>query len=232
MRENGVYLKPELRDTFEGILYKLRIGCPWRDLPSEFGQWNSIFKCFNRWSEKGLFEHIFENLSSDSDWEWVFVDGSVVKAHQHATGAEKGKETAIGKSVAGNSSKINLAVDAMGFPIKVIITEGQIHDSKVMPAILAEIDGAETVVADKGYDSDMIREGIESMDAVHVIPRKKNSKTGNKDIDWDLYKLRHLVENAFARLKHFRSVATRYEKLARNYRSIVLLACSIVWLPM
>lgn len=232
MIKNGVYLKPDLKKTVEGILYKLRVGCPWRDLPHNFGRWNSIFKCFNRWSEKRVFETIFETLSSDSDWEWVFIDGSVVKAHQHATGAQKGAETAIGKSVAGNSSKISLAVDSMGLPIKLVITEGQVHDSKVAPELLSMVLGAEIVIADKGYDSEAIRKNIEEMGAAQVIPRKSNSNTGNKETDWDLYKLRHLVENAFARLKHFRSVATRYDKLARNYRSMVLVACSYIWLPM
>ena len=68
--------------------------------------------------------------------------------------------------------------------------------------------------------------------ATPVIPRRKNSKVGNKDIDWCLYKYRHLVENAFARLKQYRAVATRYDKLARNYQSTVALACSMIWLPM
>ena len=63
-----------------------------------------------------------------------------------------------------------------------------------------------------------------------IIPRRKNSIKGNKGLDWHLYKLRHLVENAFARLKHYRAVATRYDKLARNYESIVSLACAFLWL--
>jgi len=65
-----------------------------------------------------------------------------------------------------------------------------------------------------------------------TIPRKKNSIKGNKGLDWQLYKLRHPVENAFARLKHCRAVAIRYDKLAGNYESIVSLACAFLWLPM
>ncbi|MEK2485753.1 transposase, partial [Providencia stuartii] len=59
-----------------------------------------------------------------------------------------------------------------------------------------------------------------------------NSKQGNKDIDWCLYRYRHLVENAFLKIKKYRAVATRYDKLARNYESVVALAFSIMWLPM
>jgi transposase len=65
-----------------------------------------------------------------------------------------------------------------------------------------------------------------------MVPRKKNSKIGNADIDWCLYGFRHLVENAFARLKHFRAIATRYDKLKRNYSSMLALACGFLWLPM
>ena len=65
-----------------------------------------------------------------------------------------------------------------------------------------------------------------------VIPRKRNSKKGNADMDWCLYKYRHLVENVFARLKHFRAIATRYDKLKRNYKSMLALASGFMWLPM
>ncbi len=88
------------------------------------------------------------------------------------------------------------------------------------------------VIADKGYDSEAIRDQIRGKDAIPVIPRKQNSKVGNADMDWCLYKYRHLVENAFARLKHFRAIATRYDKLKRNYQSTLALACCLMWLPM
>ncbi|MDD2759230.1 MAG: transposase, partial [Methylomonas sp.] len=58
------------------------------------------------------------------------------------------------------------------------------------------------------------------------------STIGNDDMDWWLYKYRHLVENVFARLKHFRAVATRYDKLKRNIESVIALACAFIWLPM
>ena len=84
----------------------------------------------------------------------------------------------------------------------------------------------------QGYDSDPLREQIIASGAIPVIPKKINSKTGNANLDWGLYRYRHLVENAFARLKHFRSIATRFEKLKRNYAGMLALACSYVWLPL
>ena len=68
--------------------------------------------------------------------------------------------------------------------------------------------------------------------SIPIIPRKSNSTIGNDDMDWGLYKYRHLVENVFARLKHFRAIATRYDKLKRNYASMVAIACGFMWLPL
>ena len=86
--------------------------------------------------------------------------------------------------------------------------------------------------ADKGYDSEWLREQITKKGAQAVIPRKRNSLKGNAGMDWGLYKYRHLVENAFARLKQYRAIATRYDKLKRNYESMVAIACGYLWLPM
>jgi transposase len=117
MRQHGIYDKPNLRKIVEGILYRMRVGCPWRDLPSIFGFWNSVYQQFNRWSSKNKLMLIFKALVNDPDLEWEFIDGSIVKAHQHSAGAASDENQAIGKSVAGNTTKIHMAVDACGFPI-------------------------------------------------------------------------------------------------------------------
>ena len=100
MLKEGIYDKPLLRLTIEGIFYRLRAGCPWRDLPSAFGSWNAIYKRFNEWSRKEKLMNIFNALVVGPDLEWEFIDGSIVKAHQHSSGAAYGQERAIGKSVA------------------------------------------------------------------------------------------------------------------------------------
>lgn len=232
MREHRIYDKPKLRLTVEGILYRLRTGIPWRDLPPEFGKWNSIFKQFNNWSKQKKLMKIFRTLSKSPDTEWEFLDGTIVKAHQHSAGAAGQNNQAIGKSRGGNSTKIHMAVDSYGLPLEFVITGGEVHDCKIAPVLLAQLPLANHVIADKAYDSDDFRKQIEETEAMAVIPRKNNSKVGNDGLDWCLYKYRHLVENAFARLKHFRAFATRYDKLKRNYESMVALACGIMWLPM
>lgn len=232
MREHGIYDKPKLRKTVEGILYRMRTGCPWRDLPSFFGVWNSIYQQFNRWSLKNKLMKIFKALVQDPDFEWEFIDGSIVKAHQHSTGAASEDNEAIGKSVAGNTTKIHMAADAYGLPIEFMITGGEVHDCKVAPEFIAQLPFANYTIADKGYDKEVLRDLIKEKGSIPMIPRKSNSKTGNNDMDWGLYKCRHLVENVFARIKHFRAIATRYDKLKRNYESMVALACGFMWLPM
>jgi len=82
-------------------------------------------------------------------------------------------------------------------------------------------------------DSDSLREYIEAKGGTSVIPeRNYGQDIGKNNVDWCLYKHRHLVENAFARIKYYLSISTRYVKLARNYASMVSLAFSMIWLPM
>ncbi|WP_141671379.1 IS5 family transposase, partial [Gilliamella sp. Gris1-4] len=112
MKNTGrVYNKSEHRMTFEGILFRMRTGIPWRDLPEEFGEWSTVYRRFNLWSKKGILVDIFKYLSQLADFEWVFLDGSIIRAHQHSTGAATEYSEQIGQSCGGNSTKIHLAVD-------------------------------------------------------------------------------------------------------------------------
>ncbi|WP_180134860.1 MULTISPECIES: IS5 family transposase [unclassified Acinetobacter] len=227
----SIHHNSNLRNFIEAILYRIRTGCPWRDIPSCFGHSNSIFKRFNRWSSSGKLLKLFKLLASCPDMEWIFIDGSHVCAHQHSAGIAN---QSISKSIGGNSSKIYLIVDAHGNPIDFMITDGTTHDVKVAPDLISTLDLKETkvVCADKGYDSESLREQIRKTRTKANIPRKTNSQSNNDHMDCYLYKIRHLVENMFCRLKEFRGIATRYDKLKRNYQSSVALACIFLWLPL
>lgn len=74
----------------EAVLWKARAGAPWRDLPDVFGAWNSLFQRFRRWAGRGVFERLFKVLSGEPDFEYALVDGTLVRVHQHATGAKGG----------------------------------------------------------------------------------------------------------------------------------------------
>ena len=117
-------------------------------------------------------------------------------------------------------------------PIQFSVTGGELHDCKEAPELVAKLPLAVYMIADKGYDSEPLRLQIREKGAVPIFPRKQNSTVGNDDMDWCLYQYRHLVENVLARLKHFRAIATRYDKLKRNFESSIALACAFIWLPM
>jgi len=89
VRDSGVTAK-DTRLFLEAVLWRVRVGGPWRDLPPGFGEWNSIFRRFRRWAQRGVFQRIFEAVSGDPDFEYVLIDGTIVSVHQKASGAKGG----------------------------------------------------------------------------------------------------------------------------------------------
>ena len=119
-------------------------------------------------------------------------------------------------------------MDALGNPLRWILTGGEIADVTQAYALIDGFD-AQTIVADKGYDADAFVALINTAGAVAVIPPRRN-RTEQRAYDHHLYKDRNLVERFFSRLKQFRRIATRYEKLARNFNSMLNLVCTYLWL--
>ena len=120
-------------------------------------------------------------------------------------------------------------MDALGNPLSFHLTPGQACDLDGADVLLPNL-VADTVLADKGYDADeRVIERLQSQGKTAVIPPKRN-RTTPRTYDKDLYKARHLIENFFAKLKHYRAIATRYDKRAVNFLGAIYLAASVIWL--
>ncbi|MCH7778223.1 MAG: IS5 family transposase [Gemmatimonadetes bacterium] len=135
----------------------------------------------------------------------------------------------MGRSRGGLTTKIHALVDARGLPIRFLLTPGQTHDSKAAAVLLAQLDPDSTVLGDKAYDVNWIRDHIEQCGAKANIPFKKDRKAPGA-FDADLYKERNLVERFFNKIRHLRRIATRYEKLAANFLAMIKLPAVRIWL--
>lgn len=125
------------------------------------------------------------------------------------------------------STKIHALTDGLGRCIDFILTEGQVDES-TQTELLLKGKTPENVLGDKAYDSDAIRNLVESMGAKAVIPSRSCRK---EEIEYDrhTYKERHLVENFFQFIKRYRRIGTRYEKTAQNYSGMIILTCILQW---
>lgn len=134
----------------------------------------------------------------------------------------------LGRSRGGLSTKIHAAGDALGLPVRLIASPGQRNDIAFAHEL---IDGLQPscAIADKGYDANHLVDRIVEMQATVVIPPKRNRKD-QRPYDADLYKERNIIERFFNKLKQFRRVATRYDKLLANFMGFVKLAAIAIWL--
>ena len=218
------------RRVLSGVFFFLRTGIPWRDLPKEYGPYTTVYNRYNRWSRRGIWQRIFERVSCRSRAKLHLIDSSMVKAHRAAAGAEGGEaKQAVGISRGGRTSKIHALCDARGRPLRIIVTGGQVHDSRVAGDLIDLSHSPLAVVGDRAYDSRAIRQSIRDEAAVPVIPPRSNNPIQH-DYDRNLYGNRNVIERFFCRIKDMRRIATRFEKLARNFLAMVLLCAIRIWI--
>ena len=135
----------------------------------------------------------------------------------------------MGRSRGGLTTKIHPLVDANGLPIRLKLTEGQAHDGRSAADMVEGIGAGQILLADRAYDSDRLRESLKERGAwanVKPMPNRKNVPAFSQF----LYRYRNLVERFFNKLKHFRAVATRFEKHDANYLALVKLAAAKIWM--
>jgi transposase len=226
----------DLRLYIAALLHIARTGVPWRDLPSYFGSWKTIYERFRRWEANGTWARLWEVLQQDGfkRARKLFMDSTVVRAHQHAAGASKksgGQEAqGLGRSRGGFSSKIHAGCIDESTSVALVVTAGQNHDAPVFDVLIEEVpkdNVLEDVVGDKGYDSDHIRQKTVEKEMNPVIPPRKNRK---EPIEYneETYKLRNKVERYFNKIKCFRRIATRYEKLSKTFMAFIHLVSAFV----
>ena len=221
-----------MRHRVEAIIWILRAGAPWRDLPKYFGPWQSVYHRFRAWTANGLWEALLVNLSEAlREEDAVMVDSTAMRVHAHGANPAGGQiPQAMARSRSSLSTKIHMACDSLGHPLGFIITGANVSDfDQANPLLKRYLRPGALAIMDKGYDSDAIRAYVNQHGGVAVIPPKAN-RAIKPAFDAYLYRERHHIENLFARLKTYRRIATRYEKLHSTFSAMLSLACILVWL--
>ena len=135
----------------------------------------------------------------------------------------------MGRSRGGLTTKIHVVVDGNGLPITIKLTPGQAHDGRSAADMLDTVGSNQILLADQAYDSNALHRAMEAKGAIANIKPMPNRRYPPYFSTY-LYRQRNLVERFFSKLKHFRAIATRYEKHAQNYLALVKLAATRIWI--
>jgi len=226
--------RSRLDDTIvlSAIFYRLRIGCPWRDVPTHFGPWKSIYTRFRRWCKNGLWEYLWKEsmkMAEPCASELRHLDSNQHKAYKHAqVGPEPIEGRRIRKTKGGSNTKLNAITDSRRRLIAMSLTEGQQSEYDGAIDLLEHCEN-KIIAADKGYDSDPFRILIEDWGNNHCIPSRSNRKI-KIEVDKNIYKKRHNVENFFCWIKEYRWISTRYEQTLSSFMGLIMLAATILWI--
>ncbi|WP_414079834.1 IS5 family transposase [Streptomyces sp. CL7] len=188
------------RQVINGMVYKIRTGISWRDLPERYGPWQTVYTRFRRYAIDGVFTRALQQIQAradaagDIDW-LVQIDSTIVRAHQHAaaTGRKGGitgdepDDHALGRSRGGLTTKVHLACDDKGRPLALLVTPGQRHDSVCARILLERIRvprsglgrprcRPDQVIADKAYSSRGFRAYLRRRGIAHTIPEKADQR--------------------------------------------------------
>jgi transposase len=203
-------------------------GCCWRAIDRPEARWNSVDQYHRRWSRSGLWAELLKQVRAPAAGTLRFLDSSHVKVHAHGANPAGGQEAqAMGRTKGGLNTKIHALVDNCGRPVSVVLSAGQAADIAVAPVLLTGIAAGCCVIADKAYDSNAFRALLARTGHRACIPSLSRRLV---EIPYAkaTYKKRHRVENFFQKLKRYRRIATRYDKLAQTYFGFLLLAIFVV----
>jgi transposase len=156
------------------------------------------------------------------------IDASIIRANQCAAGYEKGSNENLGRSCGGFSTKIHALVDALGNPVKFVLSPGNESDITHAEELTKNLENT-AVLGDKGYDSKKFVAFLEAKNCAAIIPSRSNCRK-KREIDKYIYKERHLVENFFSKIKWFRRVFSRFCKTSSSFMSFLQFASTLIWL--
>jgi transposase len=218
------------RRVISGIMHILRCGCRWKDCPAIYGPPTTIYNRFNRWSRSGLWQRLFAALvETCAPPVEVAIDSSYIKAHRSAAGGRGGARVqAIGPSRGGRTTKVHVLTDIEGRPYVFLLTPGNVADISVAPTLVTALPKSDSLIGDKGYDANSLRRLLDSRSTAAIIPSRASRKFP-LPLDQEAYRQRNVIERMFCRLKDFRRIATRYDKLARNFLAAVCLVAALVY---
>jgi transposase len=212
----------------EAMIYILRSGCPWRDLPEIFGPWSSVYTRWWRWATEGVWAAILDLLAEGAEGELRHLDSSHIKVHQDASNPAGGQENqGFGRTKGGLNTKVTALVDGRGRALQLTLAAGNRNDTVAAEEIV--FPRKKKIVADKGYDSDAFRERIKAARSEPCIPPRVGRRAPAK-YHRGFYRKRHRVENFFQRIKRRRRIGTRYEKLDITFFAFLTLAAVLDWL--
>src|SRR3954451_14095403 len=206
--------------VLNAILYVAEQGCKWRGLPKRFGRWHTVYTRMNRWSKNGVLDRVFEKLQREQivriKIEAFALDSTSVKVHPDGTGAlKKNGPQAIGKSRGGWNTKIHLVAADARTVITFALSPGNAHDAPEGRALLEELGPMPEglpLLMDRAYEGDETRQRVLDLGMIPVVPPKSN-RLHPWEYDRALYKKRNEIERLFRRLKGFRRIFSRFEKL-------------------
>lgn len=181
----------------------------------------------------GVFCRIFESSASEGPQpQRLIIDASHLKAHRTAASltVKGGAPRRIGRTKGGLNSKLHAVTDGEGKPLMLVLSEGDMSDHTGAKLLYPHLPAAETLIADKGYDSDELRDALAAKDVKPCIPPKSN-RTADISYDKDFYKMRGRTEIMFGRLKDWRRIAMRYDRSAHTFFSAICIAAVVIfWL--
>jgi transposase len=216
------------RRILSGIMHVLKSGCRWVDCPPEYGPAKTVYNRFNRWSAQGIWQSIFEAAAEPAEPpERMALDSTHVKAHRCAGGGKGGRRNRrLASPRAGATARftaLSISCAARGSRLATPPTAQSGRHVSVL-------DGIAELLGDKAYDSNSFRKSLRKDGIKPVIPGRSNRKKRIRH-DKQAYKDRNVIERCYCRLKDFRRIATRYDKLARNYFSALCLVAAVAfWL--